>query len=397
MQMLRQIANRTIAVLGRSHSVNLFCALSCYFVAEAGAAIDSSAYPGPVNGSRVLRMRAPAVSIDWLLPLWRVSGGGDDTCGARRLKQLTDLGNRSGGIIALWNPCGAYAHGDLQDAVYNWMRRVPSLQALGEYKDPLVSWKDMAQRAGRGQGLNHSIRAYAQRASVAAGSLRALVSAGPNNLGVLVETQPAHFPSSNFVNFVNATGSAGTELPIDRPGSYERFLVSSSLWLHSILRTPAGGEQAVAAMRIQRPAFSSWAQRAGNFQPSYAFGAASLCDARNVSCFTDASLRGELHARDCMVAPRPSHANWRRSDSVASEWDHPLDWHVQAEHAAAAAVDVPVLRAFSARSARADLHPGLQKGVSSAAAIFDCAHSSLAPGAYDGEVNALAHILGRDV
>ena len=54
---------------------------------------------------------------------------------------------------------------------------------------------------------------------------------------------------------------------------------------------------------------------------------------------------------------------------------------------------VPLLSAYDARAERWDAHPGIQGGADVSNAIFDCAHSSLAPGVYDGEVISLVRLL----
>ena len=55
-----------------------------------------------------------------------------------------------------------------------------------------------------------------------------------------------------------------------------------------------------------------------------------------------------------------------------------------------------VLDVRRARRERWDTHPGLQGGSNSLRSVFDCSHSSLVPGAYDGEVLALASALNLE-
>ena len=73
-----------------------------------------------------------------------------------------------------------------------------------------------------------------------------------------------------------------------------------------------------------------------------------------------------------------------------------VDWRTAVERAAAAAAGVHVLRTFAARLERFDVHPGIQGGGTDIRRTFDCAHSALAPGAYDAEVHALARILDKE-
>ena len=66
---------------------------------------------------------------------------------------------------------------------------------------------------------------------------------------------------------------------------------------------------------------------------------------------------------------------------------------------AARAANVAVLDVFAARRSRWDLHAGLQGGPNASVVKlsnrFDCAHSSLAPGAFDAELLGLQHALAQ--
>ena len=75
----------------------------------------------------------------------------------------------------------------------------------------------------------------------------------------------------------------------------------------------------------------------------------------------------------------------------------PRLWRQRLESAAAGAAGIAVLDATATRLWRWDMHPGVQGGpeapVGRLANRFDCAHSSLAPGSFDGEVWALRRAL----
>ena len=152
--------------------------------------------------------------------------------------------------------------------------------------------------------------------------------------------------------------------------------MSGGLWLHRIARMP-NASAALQAYRIARPAFSSWKQSAGNFPQAIAFGPASACG-DDTHCI---AKHRTLLARSC--APRKGGS-------------HLVDWRIATERAAAASAGITTLRSFEARLSRFDVHPGLQGGSNSLRSVFDCSHSSLVPGAYDGEVLALASALNLE-
>ena len=174
-------------------------------------------------------------------------------------------------------------------------------------------------------------------------------------------------------------------------------------------QAPSLGTAAVRAMGVLTPRFSTWKQRAGNFDLAYAFGGAGACrpvlDAdgtarANVSCFDEARRSAGLMPRVCSARPAPPLGSrlleYSRAD-LGSARPVPalagLDWHQQLEEEGARAFGLPLLRSFRARLERWDAHPGIQGGRLHPPAIYDCGHSSFAPGAYDGEMTALLRLL----
>jgi hypothetical protein len=73
------------------------------------------------------------------------------------------------------------------------------------------------------------------------------------------------------------------------------------------------------------------------------------------------------------------------------------DWRQRVEALEALAANVPLLDTTHSRKSRWDLHPAIQGGPSAnigkLSNRYDCAHSSLAPGAFDSEMVQLQHVL----
>ena len=236
----------------------------------------------------------------------------------------------------------------------------------------LPVWRAHADKAN----ANGAARKYLEAVRSAAAALRALRNSAPGALGVLVETLPAHFPTG--VGFLTDDVYVDT-YQLDS-GSFERYGVAAMLWLHTLLNSPNGSAK-VQAMGVRTPAFSSWKQSPGNFDLAFPYGAAGRCaasaDSDDLSCFLRA--RRALRPRNC---------------STFLEGDRrPVSWRIAFEREAAREARVPLLSAYDARAERWDAHPGIQGGADVSNAIFDCAHSSLAPGVYDGEVISLVRLL----
>jgi hypothetical protein len=239
----------------------------------------------------------------------------------------------------------------------------------GNDMGPFSAPSNLLKTAMEGVTMNTAWRKhYNQRAGRAAKVLARLRN---GSMGILVESAVPHF-AANEADFADVD-----PILLDDEGSYGRFTVSGGTWLHRIARMP-NASAALQAYRIARPAFSSWNQNPGNFPQSIAFGPASACG-DDTRCITK---QRTLLARSC--APRKGGSGL-------------VDWRVAAERAAAAAAGITTLRSFEARLSRFDVHPGLQGGsTSSMRTILDCSHSSFVPGAYDGEVLALASALNSE-
>ena len=73
------------------------------------------------------------------------------------------------------------------------------------------------------------------------------------------------------------------------------------------------------------------------------------------------------------------------------------DWRQLVEAAEALGANVPLLDTAHSRHSRWDLHPAIQGGptanIAKLSNRFDCAHTSLAPGAFDSEMVQLQHVL----
>ena len=381
-RMLRQLDGRTVAVLGDSHALNLWCALTCWFSSAPGVLVERRDQPASLTIGRLANFSYGMTHVEdgvvrsrvaWMLPAcYRSSGNrcGDPTsmsthptteCSFSLAEKLAAATENAGQrVVLLSNPCGVYFGDPVLRAVSKFMRA----NEMGAFAAP----SNLLKAAMEGVTMDTAWRtSYGQRASRAAKVLARLRN---GSMGILVESAVPHFAAHE------ADLADVDPILLDDEGSYGRFTVSGGLWLHRIARMP-NASAALQAYRIARPAFSSWKQSAGNFPQAIAFGPASACG-DDTHCI---AKHRTLLARSC--APRKG-----GSDLV--------DWRIATERAAAASAGITTLRSFEARLSRFDVHPGLQGGSNSLRSVFDCSHSSLVPGAYDGEVLALASALNLE-
>ena len=129
-RMLRQLDGRTVAVLGDSHALNLWCALTCWFSSAPGVLVERIDQPASLTIGRLANFSYSMTHVEegavrsrvaWMLPAcYRSSGNrcGDptsmtasplDECSvslAEKLAAATDgTGQR---VVLLFNPCGVY-------------------------------------------------------------------------------------------------------------------------------------------------------------------------------------------------------------------------------------------------------------------------------------------------
>jgi len=198
--------------------------------------------------------------------------------------------------VALLSPCPAYqSSGVLAEQLRSsTLVREATLEQFGAWASPFAPLC-----GGRGkEGLcgppiaTGAVRVYRAKAAAAAAALRSLReqsnhSSPVKSLGILVGAPVSHFPEIAEVwpetSNTSAAVSMRLSLPIaaqlDGPGSYDRYLASSLLWLHTRLRSAPNATTALAylaTLGIRGPApvaIFSKAKTAGYFEPSVGLGA----------------------------------------------------------------------------------------------------------------------------
>ena len=90
-RMLRQLNGRTVAVMGDSHALNLWCALTCWFSSAPGVLVERRDQPASLTIGRLANFSYGMTHVEggavrsrvaWMLPAcWRSSGNrcGDPT------------------------------------------------------------------------------------------------------------------------------------------------------------------------------------------------------------------------------------------------------------------------------------------------------------------------------
>lgn len=414
-RMLEQMSNATVAIVGASHEAALFCALVCWFVSE-GAQLDAAWQRLPFNGSKSLLMRMGTSHMYWMIPPCLAHGGLPCSMGARAkegvcfdplLKQLAEAA-RARPILVLHNACGQYAHSPEFDSVSCAMRKVKRIgqfhamhrplsgmcslcgeqQSCNKLEDPasqappaedFARFKDATQRWHHWR--NASLRAVARLREVDAAGC----AGGLPSRGVLLNSQPAHFPEV-----------FGAPWAADGEGSYERFIANGLAYAHRVLHR-RNGSAAFLGMGFAHLAMSTYAQGAGNFDASVALGVARAeaplaCEELSpLDCLNRHEARKIRDPRDLRSKYRLRTCEPRTGATTQPN----TDWLHRAELEVATAARVPLLDSFKARLERWDVHPGIQ-GSGEPSALrntYDCSHSSFVPGAYDGELTALQHLL----
>ena len=129
-RMLNLMANRTVVVLGDSHALNLWCALTCWFYRKMRPSVSQVPRAQPLLGGRpVVDMCVGGSCISWMLPACFAShrcgiagamiGASSNDCGMPLLHELIRASNStsstSGAVqggalrfVVLFNWCGAY-------------------------------------------------------------------------------------------------------------------------------------------------------------------------------------------------------------------------------------------------------------------------------------------------
>ena len=456
-QLVQQLGNRTVWILGDSHVLDLWCALACV-VLRASHSSDFQQ-----RGSQwqlVTRLRpddhgqppGPDREVRWRVPTCAyakggVCGGGTHcgTLGRTSCRlgcglSLLPSPDADEGVVVLYSPCPAYAGSPLMQTVLQALqareraelhrfRALPSppLRALCE--------AHVRNCSGRAFELSAAADHYWSTVTTAARALHRLhEQSDGRSVGVLLLAPTAHFPA------LEGFGDPWSLTRLDGVGSYERHLASALNWLHAHLHRANGTavEELASWLGIASANPTSYRGESSQFESSLALGISRLeqlaaddaakrsrgvADAASAACarqsasdavdgarsatpLTDAAAcalsilrrvgrvgRGASGPRNVLRAVRAT--SCEPLDGVLPT----LGWRQQMELRAARAANVPVLDVFVARRSRWDLHAGLQGGPNASVLKlsnrFDCAHSSLAPGAFDAELLGLQHALAQ--
>lgn len=407
---LRYLDNRTVAIIGDSTSHNLWCSLVCHFMLEANASLSEHQERG-LAGARVVRMHSLTGRIDWVEPMPIENGARDSSL--RDLRKLTTAARQSPAdqkLVVLCNTFGLHFYrSELKDAAYTQFAKnraaLRSFQQWTDVRRHLCQHSKSGCQKGTMVALEHG---YSRFASAYATLLAQLMEGpqGQENLGMIVETIPTHFPDvPGALGSPRVSTAQGEKEPfedgLDELGSYERFVISSLIWIHQRLKRNATS-LVLHAMQTTTPASSTWGPVAGHADPAYIIGFARSDEA--AACTNSSATSSELDVEQCYVdallayptahGQRRAHFRVRnckphvQTGSAAAEAEYAgFRWRQRIEAQVAAAAGVPFFHRASPRNSRWDLHPGIKWAkYEQTTALFDCLHSVRTGGSFDGEM-----------
>ena len=296
-----------------------------------------------------------------------------------------------------------------------------------------------ALRVARDASCLWSARGPTPITSVPAGRAQPLPRTLPPSVVLLVSSPVSHFPIVRRPPGAPAFDAWSAER-LDGAGSYDRLVGSALVWLHGLLRAARAGEskgdaraagagagglgvlaaRLARAMQMTSASPTSFRGEKGFFEPSVALGISQrLAVLRETRTGAEAArataphshfrdelnetlallellepveMLREMRASSCRPASERVTEAAHEDATAASR-----PWRQRIEAAAARAAGIPLLDSWAARADRWDLHPGVQGGAEASVARianrFDCAHSSLAMGAFDGEMLSLQQAL----
>ena len=313
------IGNRTVWVLGDSHGLDLFCALSCYFMHAAPPSLrplatfeqectGTSDDPQSADCKRqhVLVARGPPpLQARFRVPTCATAKGGKCGvgthcgtlgrepcklgCGSQIVSQLQRLPRP---VVVLYSPCPTYMRGDMMETILSLSEllvraestrrvhqaRADSLPFMGKAsssagKASLLLGKGHSSNSSMNELLRfarldeHPLKAlcamrrrekqdreggacrtfrdaavtpYVATAAATAALLRRVREASGNRSSVvLVQSPVQHFPALlglSYTGEIQPLLDPWTEERLDGPGSYERLVASSLLWLYTTLQ-----------------------------------------------------------------------------------------------------------------------------------------------------------------
>ena len=216
-RMLRQLHGRTVAVLGDSHALNLWCALTCWFSSAPGVQVERRDQPGSLSRIVGRKGRLANFSYDithveegqvrsrvaWMLPSCYTASGnrcGDptsmtarpiDECSLPLAEKLVAAADEAGErVVVLFNPCGVYFGDPMVRAVSKFMR--------GNDMEPFAGPSNLIKTAMQGVTMDATWRKdYNQRVGKVAKVLARLRN---GSAGILVESavrKPLRKPGSH--------------------------------------------------------------------------------------------------------------------------------------------------------------------------------------------------------
>lgn len=454
-RLMRRLGNRTVWVLGDSHALDLWCALTCVVLqasvtSEIMRANVTSVMQRtqtqmlivtrsqPVQRAAAAGRRADGSTaiheVRWRVPTCAYSRGGKCgvgthcgtlgriACGLGCGHTLLPRPGLDNPVVVLYSPCPSYASAPIMGVIEKALETEEAANLSKFLALPYPPLKSLCERhtatgncSSHAFALKRRIDTYSDTSRAAAHYLRQLRDqSGGRSLGVLLQSPTAHFPE------LDGWVDPWTATRIDSQGSYERLLASSVTWLHAHLQN--GGQQAVQVMG----ALGFWSAQPTTyrgelhrFEPSLALGMnwrertqpcgrASHEATRSASAFEcalqilrglpsgEAAVLRAVRANTCRSGPFESdgHVSPREAGLPTPS---AANWRQQVELDAAQMVGVPIIDTWAARASRWDLHPAIQGGPNASLGRlknrYDCAHSSLSPGAFDAEVAALIRAL----
>ena len=256
-QLVQQLGNRTVWILGDSHVLDLWCALTCVVLRASHSSdfqqrgsqwqlvtrlrpVDHGQPPGP---DREVRWRVPTCAY----AKGGVCGGGTHcgTLGRTSCRlgcglSLLPSPDADPGVVVLYSPCPAYAGSPLMHTVLQALQareraELHRFRALPS--PPLRALCEAQVRNCSGSAFELSAVAdhFWSTVSTAARALHRLhEQSDGRSVGVLLLAPTAHFP------VLEGYGDPWSHSRLDGVGSYERHVASALNWLHAHLQRANG-------------------------------------------------------------------------------------------------------------------------------------------------------------
>ncbi len=260
--LVRQLGNRTVWILGDSHALDLWCALTCVVLRASnsselqhhGSQMLLVTRLRPDNHHSPSSLAGAAREVRWRVPTCAYAKGGKcgqgthcgtlgrASCGLGCGLSLLPPPDAQPGALVLYSPCPAYASSPLMRTVLSALnvRERAELDRFRDLPPPLLKGlceQHVAASANCSGGafeLSAAAEHYASTAATAARALRRLHElSGGRSVGVLFLAPTSHFPT------LEGRLDAWSDARLDGEGSYERLVASALSWLHAHLQVRA--------------------------------------------------------------------------------------------------------------------------------------------------------------